>query len=94
MKASKMTLTSESSQAIPGGLPISHPTSREWVIFFSDMTFVNLTLWIETHDPISAGYIEATHVLWCRLMLDDVMKGVKEPKDEPLFPSLADYFAI
>ncbi len=85
---------SEGVQAIPGGGPATRPTSRDWVLFFSDLTFVNLTLWIETHDPSATGYLEATHVLWCRLMLDDVMKGIKEPKDEPLFPSLADYFAV
>ncbi len=85
-----MTSMSEGAQAIPGGGPATRPTSRDWVLFFSDLTFVNLTLWIETHDPSATGYLEATHVLRCRLMIDDVMKGIKEPKDIPILSLIAD----
>ncbi len=84
---------SEGTQAIPASEAVNRPTSRDWVLFFSDLTFINLTLWFETHDPSTPGYLEATHVLWCRCKLDDVMKGIKKPEDEPIFPSLADYFA-
>ncbi len=63
MKARKMTLTSEGTQAIPGGYPAIRPTSRDWVLFFSDLTFVNLTLCIETLDSSDVGYLEATHAV-------------------------------
>ncbi len=68
---------SEGTQAISASETVNRAMARDWVMFFSVLTFVNLTLWIETHDASALGYLEATHVLWCRLILDDVIRGKK-----------------
>ncbi len=60
---------------------------------FSAMDYAQLTTWIESHDPAEAGYLEATHVLWCRTCIDDVMAGKLSPREVPMFDNLDEYFA-